>query len=69
LGIWFCDGPFIVRTNLLTSAVKYFGTVLVVWFMTFWYSIGCMVHGIHLQNTALNFGGNLDFWKKINMKV
>lgn len=33
MGIQFCDGPFIVRINLLTSALQCFGTVVIVWLM------------------------------------
>jgi len=35
MGIQFYDGPFIVRINLLTSALQYFGTVVIVWLMLF----------------------------------
>jgi hypothetical protein len=30
-GIKFCDGPFILGINLLTSEVKYFGIAVIVW--------------------------------------
>ena len=35
MGIQFCDGPYIVRINLLISVLHYFGTVVIIWLMFF----------------------------------